>query len=208
MADSDQKQNTNPDDTKGKVGSDPEAAKSFGGKHDFGVPANKGRTPDRDYTSHNVKASDPGNAQPDSSEFTGVRTHGAGGKASGEGSSSGGDIDPDIIGVGTGGSGIAASPPGHRVGADDTDGTTDEMASGPHAKGENETDVGKVGGPRPVYRSMAQANPDLQDPPGNQGSDAGTNPDARGDDSFRGEVSSSGESLTRQEEIDNEENND
>lgn len=207
MAENDQKQGTNPDDQQGKVGSDPEAAKAFGGKRDFGVPANKGRTRDRDYTSQNAKASDPGAAQPHSSEFTGVRTHGAGGMASGEGSSSGGDIDPDIIGLGDGGSGIAASPPGHRPGADDTDGSTNEMASGPPAAGENETDVGKIGGPSPVYRSMVQANPDLQNPPGNEGADAASNPDARDDDSFRGEVSASGESLSIEQEQEEQEEN-
>ena len=40
---------------------------------------------------------------------------------SGPGSSSGGDIDTDIIGVGTGGSGLAATPADEPPGPDDTD---------------------------------------------------------------------------------------
>ena len=172
----------------GKVGSDREALKQIG-KGDFGVPAGEAG-PDRDYVSQNAKASDRGAAQPSSAEFQGNRTHGAGGKASGVGSSSGGDLDTDIIGVGTGGSGIAANTPlEHRPGPDDSDGTSNEMGSGAPAKGENQDGIGKVGGPRPVHRAIAQANRDAAEPVGT-GSDAANNPQESGDDSFRGEVSS------------------
>ncbi len=78
-----------------KPGSNPEDATKIGGKGDFGVPESDvvGRT----YTSRNTKASDPGAAQPRSGE-DGTRTSGAGGVAGGVGSSSGGDIDTDVVG--------------------------------------------------------------------------------------------------------------
>src|SRR5712671_6055641 len=86
---------------KGKVGSDSGAAKGVGGKGDFGVPENDTIT----------RTSDRGAAQPHAGEGEG-RVAGVGGNASGRGSSSGGDLDTDIIGVGTGGSGVSQSPPG------------------------------------------------------------------------------------------------
>src|SRR3954471_20376600 len=89
---------------KGKVGSNPAAADGIGGKRDFGVPESD--TIERSYTSANTRASDPGAAQPHAGE-DGGRVAGVGGNASGRGASSGGDIDTDIIGVGTGGSGIS-----------------------------------------------------------------------------------------------------
>jgi hypothetical protein len=163
---------------RGKPGSDRDAANAIGGKGDFGVPVNRGRTPDLDYVNENTKASDPGASQPGSAEFEGVRTHGAGGKASGEGSSSGGDLDTDFIGVGTGGSGISANPSEKYVpGPDDTDGSSAEMAHGAPAAGENQTGVGKIGGPAPVERTMAKANYPNQSEPLDQGSDVASQGD-------------------------------
>jgi hypothetical protein len=79
--------------------------------------------------------SDPGAAQPFAFEQDGVRDHGAGGP----GSASGGDIDPDIVGVGTGGSGLSFSGNvGRPPGPDDSDGSSDEFASGGHAEGRNQ----------------------------------------------------------------------
>ena len=175
-----------------KVGSDPNAARQFGddGK-DFGVPAREGKTPDRDYVSANTKASDPGNTHPMAWEHDGVRDHGAGAPDTGPGSASGGDLSPDFIGVGTGGSGIAQSgeirrPPG----PDDSDGTSNEFASGPPAQGRNQTGVHQVGGNRQVSGSTVFGDVDLHTGPVGQGADAATNPSDRGDDSFAGEVSS------------------
>src|SRR5687768_2708278 len=71
------------------VGSNPDAAKSFGGKNDFGARVD--HTVERDYVSANTKASDPGHAQPHAGETAGDRTAGVGGNATGEGASSGGD---------------------------------------------------------------------------------------------------------------------
>jgi hypothetical protein len=128
-----------------KPGSSEADARKVGGKGDFGARAGGERTADRDYTSRNTKMSDPGNAQPFDFEDDGVRDHGAGGRNAGPGSASGGDIDPDIVGVGTGGSGVATSGVvGRPPGPDDSDGTSDEFASGGHAEGRNRTGDAEV----------------------------------------------------------------
>jgi hypothetical protein len=169
-----------------KPGSDAASAKDVGGEGDFGVPEGAGPSRERDYVSQNTKRSDPGNAMPNASEFDGRRTAGAGGKWAGDGSGSGGDLDPDVIGVGTGG-GIAESGPDDRVGADDSDGTSREMASGGPAQGRNQSGVHRVGGNKQVRGSVVQ-DPDISQTATGQGAGAVTNP-ARGDDSFAGEVS-------------------
>jgi hypothetical protein len=175
----------------GKPGSDPQAAKSFGGEGDFGAAVDRPRTADRDYVSANTKAADPGAAHPRAGEIDGVRTSGAGAPATGPGSGSGGDLDTDIIGVGTGGSGIATSGViGRPPAPDDSDGTSGEFASGGPAEGRNQGDVGKIGGSRIVRGSTISRDTDLQSHPSGQGADAATNPSARGDDSFSGEISS------------------
>jgi hypothetical protein len=126
-----------------KPGSNPEDAHNVGGKGDFGAPAGGEHTAERDYVSRNTKASDPGNAQPWDFEHDGKRDHGAGARDTGPGSGSGGDIDPDIVGVGTGGStftqsGVIGRPPG----PDDSDGSSNEFASGAHAEGRNQSGAG------------------------------------------------------------------
>ena len=164
----------------GKPGSDPDAARAVGGKGDFGVPVNRERTADRDYTSANTKASDPGNAQARSGDDE-RRFSGAGGHSSGVGSSSGGDVDTDIVGVGTDGSTVSQSGETHRPpGPDDSDGTSNEFASGPQAQGKRGSKYAKVEG------SATQGAQDASTD--HQGADAATGP-ARGDDSFAGEVS-------------------
>ena len=96
-----------------KPGSEGDEAKTVESKGDFGVPMGTGRTADRDYVTQNTKRADPGAAPPRSGEEggDGLRTTGVGGPATGDGASSGGDLDPDFIGVGSGGSGMAASGP-------------------------------------------------------------------------------------------------
>src|SRR5262249_36257396 len=91
----------------------PRAAKHFAGKHDFGVPET-GRERDREYVSEEIKANDPG-GMPEHSGSDAARTSGVGGNQSGVGSSSGGDVDTDIIGVGTGGTTIAQAGPDERT---------------------------------------------------------------------------------------------
>jgi hypothetical protein len=82
----------------GKVGSDPEAARRFVGKRDFGA-AEDDRI-ERDYVSGETRRHDPGAGVAHSGS---ERTSGVGGNESGRGSSSGGDVDADdaaIIGIG------------------------------------------------------------------------------------------------------------
>ena len=122
-----------------KPGSSVDDAKKVGGEGDFGAKAGGERTADRDYVSRNTKASDPGNAQPWDFENDARRDHGAGVRDTGPGSGSGGDLDPDIVGVGTGGSGIATSGViGRPPGPADSDGSSDEFASGGRAEGRNQ----------------------------------------------------------------------
>jgi hypothetical protein len=190
--------------TSPKPGSDPREARKVGGKGDFGARAGGARTADRDYASRNTKMSDPGAAQPMDFEQDGVRDHGAGGRANGPGSASGGDLDTDIVGVGTGGSGIATSGvTGRPPGPDDSDGSSDEFAAGGRAEGRNQTHTGgKVGGSKRVRGGTTHSG-DLDAHTGGdgQGSSAVTNPvhELGGDikhaphdspgDAFAGEVS-------------------
>ena len=172
-----------------KPGSDAASAKDVAGKGDFGVPAGNEPSRDRDYVSENTKRSDPGNAMPRSGEDEGLRTTGAGANAAGDGSGSGGDLDPDFIGVGTG-TGMSISAPGGRVGADASDGTSAEMASGRPAKGENQTGVHHVGGAKRIRgTTFDRSRGDAASSGDGQGADAVTNPMARDDDSFAAEIS-------------------
>src|SRR3954451_50343 len=86
-----------------KPGSSSEDARKVGGKGDFGAPegGGAGRVAERDYVSRHTKGRGPGATAPFDFEHDGVRDHGAGGRDSGPGSASGGDVDPDIVGVGT-----------------------------------------------------------------------------------------------------------
>jgi hypothetical protein len=137
-------QNAQADDAAGKVGSDPGAAKSFAGERDFGARADDVR--ERSYTSANTKASDRGAAQPHAGEGSGgTRTAGAGGTDAGVGSSSGGDIDTDFVGV-AGSSGLAQAAPRGTEGADDSDGTSREFASGPPTQNFKGAKAGRVEG--------------------------------------------------------------
>jgi len=186
-----------------RPGSEADQAKNVKADGDFGVPVGSGPSRDRDYVSENTKRSDPGGAMPRSGEDDGgdaARETGAGANAGGVGSGSGGDLDPDFVGV-AGGSGIAASAPGTRVGADASDGSSDEFASGGHAQGRNQaaSEIGKVGGEQRINPGsvMSRAD-DRSTSPDGEGAASATGGLARGDDSFAGEVSfgeASGEDL-------------
>ena len=169
-----------------KPGSSAEDARAVGGKGDFGVSADQDNRVDRDYTSRNTKASDPGAAQPRAGGLGGTRESGAGGSEVGTGASSGGDIDTDIVGVGTGGSGIAQSGVvGRPPGPDDSDGSSREFASGPPAKGEKGPKAGKVEG-----TIVDRSGGGRESTPQGEGADSATSPEQFGDDSFKGEISS------------------
>jgi hypothetical protein len=177
-----------------RPGSEAAEAKNVKADGDFGVPVGSGPSRDRDYVSENTRRSDPGAAMPRSGDEDGgdsARETGAGANAAGPGSGSAGDLDPDFVGV-AGGSGIAESAPGGRVGADASDGSSDEFARGGHAQGRNQQsgDVGRVGGARALDPGsvMSRAD-DVSTAPDGQGAAAATNPAARGDDSFAAEVS-------------------
>ena len=184
-----------------KPGSQAAGARNVAAPGDFGVPVGTERTRDRDYVTRNTKRSDRGTQHPASHEHDGDRSSGAGGNYSGPGSSSGGDIDPDITGVGFGGSGVSQAGPDDQIGADESDGTSNEFASPvpPGRPGEveiipaqrrNQRDVGKVGGSKRVRGSVVSRAADVSTGRDAQGADAATNPTARGDDSFVGEISS------------------
>src|SRR3954452_4034504 len=119
-----------------KVGSDPQAAENFAEKHDFGIPSEDAAPDmtieDRDYPGR------PAGSKRTRSGASGKRTVGVGSTEGPDGKGSGGEVDTDIIGLdGTGGGvasdGVVGKPPG----PDDTDGSSNEFASGPPAKGEN-----------------------------------------------------------------------
>jgi hypothetical protein len=169
-----------------KPGSSREDAQAVGGEGDFGESGSENNRLDRDYVSRNTKRSDPGAAQPRSGTLTGGRESGAGGSAVGTGASSGGDIDTDIVGVGTGGSGIAQSGVVNRPpGPDDSDGSSREFASGPPAKGEKGPHAGKVEG-----TTVDRTGGGRESTPQGEGADSATSPARFGDDSFKGEISS------------------
>jgi hypothetical protein len=180
-----------------KPGSEGEKAKDIQSKGDFGIPAaGQASRADRDYTSRNTRAADPGASQPMAHEHDGVRDHGAGARSAGPSSASGGDVDPDIVGIG--GSPTAQSGPEPEIGADATDGSSNEFASRlpkpppgveiEPARGRNQTGVGKVAGSTRTYRDTVARATDQA--PESQGADAASNPSARRDDAFAGEVSS------------------
>lgn len=159
-------------------GSSVEDARAVGGKGDFGVPESNvvGRT----YTSTNTKRSDPGNA-PARGGADESRTTGVGGNASGVGSSSGGDIDADIIGVGTHGSGISESGTIHEPSGPDDAQARSHLGVDPRQKG--------------VYRPANTAasdgstvQPADDQTAGPSGADSASNTHSD-DDSFAGEVS-------------------
>lgn len=126
----------------GKVGSDRAADKEFGGKLDFGIPAARAKSPQP------IGGRDKGPEQgtgPMRSGSQGTRTSGVGHAPGKPGTGSGGDLDPSFIGLDRMG-GIAAAPASGRTeGADITAGGSSAFASGPPAKGENQTQRGAHG---------------------------------------------------------------
>ncbi|HSV14838.1 MAG TPA: hypothetical protein VLI90_11295 [Tepidisphaeraceae bacterium] len=90
----------------GKVGDDPQALKNVGGKGDFGIPA---RDPVNRATDGVIEGRPAGSA-PGYSGDAGVRTTGVGSMGGPPGHDSGGDLDPDYIGL-DGRGGLSAKPP-------------------------------------------------------------------------------------------------
>ena len=119
-----------------KVGSDPSAAENFAEKHDFGIPS-EDAAPDMTVEDRDFPGRPAGNKRTRSGA-SGKRTIGVGSTEGPDGKGSGGEVDTDLIGLdGSGGGvssdGVVGKPPG----PDDSDGSSNEFASGPPAKGEN-----------------------------------------------------------------------
>jgi hypothetical protein len=118
-----------------KVGSDRGAAAHFAGNRDFGIPAEgAGRftevAEEAKYQPGGDHLSDP---RPARSGESANRESGVGGVNAGPGSSSGGDIDTDFVGVGTHGIGLSESGPDVRTtGPDMTQGGTPHHDPHPH----------------------------------------------------------------------------
>jgi hypothetical protein len=130
--------------SRGKVGSTRKAATKFGGKTDFGVPESRAKT---EYARRkgreaqfNPTTSHPSDARQEIGAIQQARVSGVGKSNAGPGGSSSGDIDPDIVGVGSG-QGLAQSGPDPSgvSGPQWSSGTSDEFASGPPARGENQS---------------------------------------------------------------------
>ena len=120
---------------KDKVGSDPNAAGNFAEKHDFGIPSEDAApdmtVEDRDFPGR------PAGSKRTRSGASGKRTIGVGSTEGPDGKGSGGEVDTDIIGLGSGGGVASDGVVGRPAGPDDSDGSSNEFASGPPAKGEN-----------------------------------------------------------------------
>jgi hypothetical protein len=137
------------DKTAGKVGSDRAADREIGGKGDFGIPANRVKAPLP--TGGREKGPEPGTGY-ERSGASGVRDGGVGHAPGGPGAGSGGDLDPDFIGL-DGKGGIAASPAERKTdGPDMTDGHSDAFASGPPSAGEHQLRSGTHGAPSQIVR--------------------------------------------------------
>ena len=144
-----------PHHSSGKVGSDLEADKEFGGKLDFGIPAKKA-TPD-EPDGGRAKGPEPGTGPMRSGE-EGKRASGVSYPPGPDGAGSGGDVDEDFVGL-DGKGGIANSPASGRTrGPDITEGGSGAFASGPPAKGKNQKPVRKIVKGSTVDRSGGDAS--------------------------------------------------
>jgi hypothetical protein len=125
----------------GKVGSDAAAIHRQGGKNDFGIPARSDVVKDREGQIEGRPAGSAlGNTGARGNRTTGVGS--AGGEA---GHDSGGDLDPDWIGL-DGKGGLSAKPVlGHTDGPDDAGEPSDTFASGKPAKGHSKIKPGSHG---------------------------------------------------------------
>jgi hypothetical protein len=123
-----------------KVGSSERAAEHFGGKGDFGIPVDKAQPGQQSVIDGSLDDRPLGTRLPPA-DPDGRRDVGVGAPDSGPGSGSGGDLDPDIIGLGTRG-GLAASPDRRTHGPDITETAIDSNAVGGPAKGDNEMPPG------------------------------------------------------------------
>jgi hypothetical protein len=168
-----------------KVGESRRAAASFGGKGDFGAP--EASENERNYASSATRNQDPGTF-PGHSLGEGTRDTGVGGNESGTGSSSGGDVDTDIIGVGQGGSTISVTGPDDRTHGPDmvsSEQNPSDTFAAPGKKGRKGRNVRE----RVRGTTIDRTGGDASTTQAGQGAASVTNPDARNDDAFAGEIS-------------------
>lgn len=127
----------------GKVGSDSAADREVGGELDFGIPASKAAPPPGGLG----KGPEQGTG-PMRSGARAVRTDGVAHPPGPEGAGSGGDLDPDFIGLDKKGA-LANDPSERHTSGPDvvTSGQSDALASGPPARGHNELPAGPHGAP-------------------------------------------------------------
>ena len=125
----------------GKVGSDPEAIHNMGGKGDFGISV----APDILREHEGEIEGRPAGSAPGNTGSRGNRTTGVGSAGGEPGHDSGGDLDPDWIGL-DGHGGISAKPvTGHTDGPDDAGEPTDTFASGKPGHTNNKIKPGSHG---------------------------------------------------------------
>lgn len=167
---------------KGKVGSDPRAARAIGGKRDFGAPQSSRRQ--RDYVSRETKRNDPG-ASPARIIVDRARTSGVGSNAGGPGSGSGGDLDPDIVGVGFGGSGLSQSAPHRAPGNHLPAPRKSQPLAAPGPKGHSRKTATRQ---RVRGSTIDRTGGDITTTGDAQDSGSAVNPMARNDDSFASDV--------------------
>ena len=112
-------------------------------KGDFGVPADDTRNANRvsEQTKHRGGSIEPpreGDLQPRAGVDS--REAGVGAREAGAGSNSGGDLDPDITGVGSAGDGLAEGGPDdvNAMGQAESSTDRDDFASGGPAAGKNQ----------------------------------------------------------------------
>jgi hypothetical protein len=160
-----------------KVGEDPNAAKNFGGKHDFGAPESD--RIQREYASRAARAQDKGGT-PGHATGDGQRVEGVGSNASGPGSGSGGDLDTDIVGVGTGGAGVATSGQIHEPPGPDDARTNSAQKTNPVRHGASQPVKGTT---------FDRTGGDVSTTGAGQGAASVTNPNDPDNDANLGEIS-------------------
>lgn len=142
----------------GKVGSSRQPGVEKKGSLDFGIPARTANSLTDPYG--RAKGPEQGTGPMRSGE-EGRRTTGVGSSGGSDGSGSGGDLDPDIIGL-DGRGGLSSRPPDRRAdGADMTVGKTDPFASGGPATGKPAPPLPHTIGDRPALDTVDHGGGDI-----------------------------------------------
>ena len=164
----------------GKVGSDTEAAQHFADStRDFGMTTQEAVDTARE---EGIEDRPAGSAL-GYSGAQGVRTTGVGSAGGEAGHDSGGDLDPDVIGLGDG-AGLSAKPVlGHTDGPDDARDPSKTFAGGKPKRGLNRMKPGTVLNARGdfVDHSGTDASTVSPDEPGNETPRQGAEPGAEGE---------------------------